>query len=377
MSVARQKPGLLQMLFQQYFHIRFGVMAAFARRLPAALMLAALLFFMTALAACGDSKSEAKGTKQEAPAIPVSIEVVEPVTLKDVMVLPGTAESYQDVLLASELDGQVQWTGAREGDHVKKGQLLAKIDVDSNKAAMDSAQAAYDLARGQAERRQKLHQRKVVPQEDLDKALTQMALAESDLQRAKIAYQKGFVHSPIAGMINKLYVDPGEYVRRGDPLAEVVDVARIRIKCNVPEMDVRFLKPGQQAMVFVDAFPDDKRLGALSFVAYKADPVTKTFEVWVDVENQGGHIRPGMIARAAFLRREIADAVTAPLTALVDKGGERNVFVEKDGKAESRKVEIGVISLDRAQILQGLQAGDRLVVQGQKQLEEGMRVNHQ
>ncbi len=360
-----------------YIYNRFGVIAAFARRLPAALLLAAVLLFTMGLSACGDSKSEARDTKQVAPAIPVSIEVVEAVTLKDVMVLPGAAESYQDVLLASELDGQVQWTGVREGHHVKKGQLLAKIDVDSNKAAVDRAQAAYDLARSQADRRQKLHQRKVVSQEDLDKALTQKALAESDLQRAKIAYQKGFVHSPIAGMINQFYVDPGEYVRRGDPLAEVVDVARIRIKCNVPEMDVRFLKAGQQAMVFVDAFPDDKRLGGLSFVAYKADPVTKTFEVWVDVDNSGGHIRPGMIGRAAFLRREIAGAVTVPLTALVDKGGERNVFVEKDGKAESRKVEIGVISLDRAQILQGLQVGDRLVVQGQKQLEEGMRVTLQ
>jgi len=360
-----------------YKAVRFSNIAAFARRLPAALMLAATLLFMMTLTACGDAKSEAHATKQVAPAIPIGIEVVEPVTLNDVMVLPGAAESYQDVLLASELDGQVQWAGIREGHQVKKGQLLAKIDVDANKAAMESAQAAYELARGQAERRQKLHQRKVVSQEDLDKALTQKTLSESDLRRAKIAYQKGFVHSPIAGRINKVYVDPGEYVRRGDPLAEVVDVARIRIKCNVPEMDVRYLKSGQQAMVFVDAYPDDKQLGSLSFVAYKADPVTKTFEVWVDVDNSGGKIRPGMIGRVAFLRREIDGAVTAPLTALVDKGGERNVFVEKDGKAESRKVELGVISLDRVQILQGLQIGDRLVVQGQKQLEEGMRVSLQ
>jgi membrane fusion protein (multidrug efflux system) len=354
-----------------------GRSSALVRSLPAALLLIAALLFSMGLSACGDAKSEAKDTKQVIPAIPISIEVVQPTTLKDVMVLPGTAESYQDVLLASELDGQVQWTGAREGHQVKKNQLLTKIDVDSNKAALDRAQAAYDLARDQAERRLKLHNRKVVSQEDLDKALTQRALARSDLQRAKIAYQKGFVHSPISGMVNKLYVDPGEYVRRGDPLAEIVDIARIRIKCNVPEMDVRYLKAGQQAMVFVDAFPDENKLGNLSFVAYKADPVTKTFEVWVDVENLEGHIRPGMIGRAAFLRREIEGAVTAPLTALVDKGGERNVFVEKDGKAESRKVEIGVISLDRAQILKGLKAGDRLVVQGQKQLEEGMRVTLQ
>jgi membrane fusion protein, multidrug efflux system len=375
--IAEQKQGLFPMPSRTEIKDGLGATAPPVRRLWTALVLAVAIFSGFGLSACGDAKSEAKNTEPSVPAIPVSIEVVKPVTLKDVMVLPGTAESYQDVLLAAELDGQVQWTGVREGDEVKKGQLLAKIDVDSNKAAMKRAQAAYDLARGQAERRQKLHERKVVSQEDLDKALTQKSLAENDLQQAKIAYDKGFVHSPIPGMVNKFYVDPGEYVRRGDPLAEIVDVARIRLKCNVPEMDVRYLKKGQHAMVFVDAFPDEKHLGSLSFVAYKADPVTKTFEVWVDVDNQKGHIRPGMIGRAAFLRREIEGALTVPLTALVDKGGERNVFVEKDGKAEARKVEIGVISLDRAQILEGLNVGDRLVVQGQKQLEEGMRVSLQ
>jgi membrane fusion protein, multidrug efflux system len=360
-----------------YPHISgsLGLRAILARTLNTALGLTAIMLLLLSPAGCGDPKSEAQDTEQAPPVIPVSIEVVTPTVLKDVMVLPGTAESYQDVLLGAEQEGQVQWIGAREGQQVKKGQLLAKIDVDAKKAAMQSAQAAYKLAKSQAERRLKLHKRKVVSQEDLDKALTQLALAKSDLERAKIAHQQGFVHSPIAGVINRLYVDPGEFIHRGDPLAEVVNVARIRIKCNVPEMDVRFLKAGQQAMVLVDAFPGDKWLGKLSFVAYKADPATKTFEVWVDVDNSGGQIRPGMIGRAAFLRREITDAVTAPLSALVDKGGERNVFVEVAGKAQARKVEIGVISVDRAQILEGLQPGDRLIVQGQKQLEEGMAVS--
>lgn len=333
-----------------------------------------VILLLAGLSACGDPKSEAQNTPQPPPAVPVSIEVVQPITLKDVMVLPGTAESYQDVLLAAEQEGQVQWIGAREGQQVKKGQLLAKIDVDAKKAALNRARAAYELAKSQAARRLKLHKLKVVPQEDLDKATTQQTLAKSDLEQAKIAYQQGFVHSPIAGVINRLHVDPGEFIRRGAPLAEVVDVANIRLKCNVPEMDVRYLKAGQQALVLIDAYPEDKWPGKLSFVAYKADPATKTFEVWVDVDNTAGQIRPGMIGRAAFLRREITGAVTAPLSALVDKGGERIVFVEQDGKAQARKVELGVISVDRIQVLQGLKAGDQLIVRGQKLLEEGMRV---
>lgn len=78
-------------------------------------------------------------------------------------------------------------------------------------------------------------------------------------------------------------------------------------------------------------------------MAWKADPATRTFQVRVVVDNEGGHIRPGMIARGAFLRRLIEDAVTAPLFTVQDKGGERVVFVEQDGVARARTVQLGII----------------------------------
>ena len=92
------------------------------------------------------------------------------------------------------------------------------------------------------------------------------------------------------------------------------------------------------------------------------------------MDNAGSDIRPGMIARVAFLRRIIPDALSAPLFALVDKGGERMLFVEKDGVVHARTVSIGIIEGDRVQITKGLEPGDRLIVTGQKDVEEGMKV---
>jgi len=140
---------------------------------------------------------------------------------------------------------------------------------------------------------------------------------------------------------------------------------------------VRFLKTGQKAMIRVDAFPEREAVGTIDFVAYKADPATKTFQVKVVMDNADRDIRPGMIARVAFLRRIIPDALSAPLFALVDKGGERMVFVEKDGVVHARSVSIGIIEGDRVQITQGLEPGDRLIVTGQKDVEEGMKVQVQ
>ena len=107
------------------------------------------------------------------------------------------------------------------------------------------------------------------------------------------------------------------------------------------------------------------------------DSATKTFRVRVLVDNSKHEIRPGMIARVVFLRRMIPDAVSAPLFSIMDKGGERLLFVEEDGIAHARTVSIGIIEGNRVQITKGLQPGDRLIVTGQRDVEEGMKVQVQ
>jgi membrane fusion protein (multidrug efflux system) len=189
-----------------------------------------------------------------------------------------------------------------------------------------------------------------------------------------VEYQRGFIRSPVSGVVNYLFVDQGEFIGRGDPLADIVNVDKIKVNVSVPEMDVKYLSKGQDAIVSIDAFPERRIPGKIEFVAFKADPATKTFHVKVVIPNADQTIRPGMIARAGFLRRVIPDALTAPLFALVDKSGERLVYVEKDGVAHARTVSLGVIEGDRIQIAEGLEPGDRLIIKGHKEVEEGMPV---
>jgi membrane fusion protein, multidrug efflux system len=271
----------------------------------------------------------------------------------------------------------VEWIGPQEGDAVKKGQLLSRIDVSALKAIITRAEASAELAKDLYERRQKLFDRGIVHKEALEKARTDKALAESDLVKARVEYDRGFPLSPISGTVNYLHVDEGEFVNRGQPMVDLVNVDKIKINVNVPELDVRYLQKGQEVMVGIDAFPDRRLEGKVDFVSYKADPATKTFRVRVVVDNPKHEIRPGMIARVVFLRRMIPDALSAPLFAILDKGGERLLFVEKDGIAHARTVSIGVIVEDRVQITDGLKPGDRLIVTGQRDVEEGMKVQAQ
>ncbi len=328
------------------------------------------------LLGCQDQESMAiaENTSPEVPAIPVSVEIVEPVTLRDVIFLPGETEASEDVKVAANTAGRVDWIGPREGQKVNKGDLLIKIDVSALKASLDHAEAAYKLAGDLYQRRLRLYDNKIIAREELDQSETQRTLALTDLEQIKVRYNHGFPKSPITGIVNHLYLDVGEYADIGKPIADIVNIDKIKINVRVPELDVRFVKKGQQTSVKIDAFPDRTLIGTVDFVSFKADPATKTFLVRSIIDNPGHDIRPGMIGRVAFVRRVIADAVAAPLFTLVDKGGERIVFVEKDGVAESRTISIGVIEGDRVQITSGLNAGDHLIVKGQTEVEDGMKV---
>lgn len=328
------------------------------------------------LAGCQDQESMAvaENTSPAAPAVPVSVMVIEPVSLRDVIFLPGETEAAEDVTVAANTAGRVDWIGPREGQPVNKGDLLAKIDVSALKASLDHAQAAYALADDLYQRRRRLYDNKIIAAEELEQSETQRALALADLKQIKVRYNHGFPKSPITGIMNHLYVEVGEYADVGKPLAEIVNIDKIKINVRVPELDVRFVKIDQQTPLRIDAFPDRALIGTIDFVSFKADPATKTFLVRSIIDNPAHDIRPGMIGRVAFVRRVIADAVAAPLFTLVDKGGERIVFVEKDGVAESRTISIGVIEGDRVQVTAGLNPGDHLIVKGHTQVEDGMKV---
>ena len=321
-----------------------------------------------------DSIANTASNKAEDPAIPVSIVTVEPVTLRDVIFLPGETEAWQDVKVASNAAGRVEWIGPREGQPVKKGQLLAKIEVSALKAALDHAEAAYQLAEDLCQRRRRLYKNKIIAKEELDQSETQRKLALTDLEQVRVRYNHGFPKSPITGIVNHLYVDVGEYADIGKPLVDIVNIDKIKINVQVPELDVRYVKMGQPTPIKIDAFADQTIFGTVDFVAFKADPATKTFLVRSIIDNPSHDIRPGMIGRVVFQRRVIPDAVAVPLFAIVDKGGERIVYIEKDGVAQSRTISIGVIEGDRIQITGGLEFGDHLIVKGHTEVEDGMKV---
>lgn len=340
----------------------------------------ALVVLAGMLSGCGDTGAEVEAKVAKAATervVRVAVSRVQPVTLSDILTLPGETEASQDVTLSAETPGRVEWIGPAEGGRVVQGQPIMKINVGSLRAQLDKAQASLQLAEQQARRRNELFAKGVVSREELDETLTALDEARASEGEAMANYRQGLVLSPVDGVVDELHVDTGEFVDKATALVDIVNRDIVRVYVSVPELDVRFLKSGDKVGISVDAWPGRQWTGVVDFISAKADGGTRTFRTRVLVQNGDGAVRPGMLARASFVRRNIEGAVAVPLSSIQDRGGERVIYVEDQGVAHSRTVRVGVIQGGLVQIVEGLAPGENLIVAGQAEVEEGVKVSVQ
>lgn len=339
-----------------------------------AAILTALLAVL-GLAGCNDTVSEAR--VMETKAVGIVTAEVKPVTMVDTLTLPGATEPDDDVCVSSESSGTVIWLGVKEGDRVKRNTLIGRLDVASSGARFDQAKATQKLVTEQLKRRRELLKKGVLAKEEFDRMETELAKSEASLREMQVSVEYGVVRAPIDGIINHLHVDRGERVKAGDKFVDIVEPSVIRTTVNVPEMDIPYIKKGQEVTVTVDAIPGRVWKGVVEFISFKADETSKTFETRIITDNPDGAIRAGMLARVSLERRVIKNAVTTPLYAIINQGGERLLYVEEDGLARARTIELGVIEGDLAQVTKGLELGDKLIVSGHTLVEDGTKVSVQ
>ncbi|MBW2059181.1 MAG: efflux RND transporter periplasmic adaptor subunit [Deltaproteobacteria bacterium] len=335
-------------------------------------VVALILSLFLILSGCGE-----RGAAEKPPPERVTNVVVLPVVptlVRDQITLPGNVEPWEDIRISAEVSGNIEWIGPKEGDRVRKGQILIRIDTETLKAEVGKAEALYLLKKHQVERRRELYEKGFISKEQLDLAVTERDSALRNLEVTRIRLSKGTIRSPINGLVNSIPVDPGEYVKIGDPLMNLVRVDRVKLVAAVPEMDVPFVRLSQKVRVTLDALGGEAFEGDIIYLSPKGDTVTRTFTMKVALDNPSFRIKPGMIGRVTVVKRTFPNAIAIPLFAVLDRGDRKVVFVEDHGIARERTVRFGVIENSRIQILQGLSPGDRLIVKGHRGLSDGDKV---
>lgn len=266
--------------------------------------------------------------------------------------------------------------------HSRTADLLRQGAVPQQQ--MDAAQLQLDVARAQHESAlQQLNlTREGARREDIRAAEQQVrqaqaaeAQARAALQLARVNLQSTVVRSPIAGIIAKRHVEPGEALGMASlTVATVVDNRETYMRGEVSETDLRLVHPGQTVVVTVDALPGRRFPGQVIDVLPSADLRSRAFSARLRVPNLGGELREGMFARARVALARRTDALLVPRIAVLGEEGSYRVFVVHQGSAEQRAVTLGAVQGDLVEVRQGLGGDERIVVEGHRSLRNGARV---
>jgi len=320
----------------------------------------------------------------------VDVWVVRPTDMTEIIRLPGSAEAYLQIDLSSELGGTVEEVCVGDGDRVKIGQCVVKLNTDILLASLKEHEAALVLARKNYNRTKDLVAERIKKDQDLDEAEAELQIAKAAVERARVRIQKMAITVPklkkngfLAGksaasidvIVDEILVEPGEYVAPGGTVAKLIVIDPIKVVVDVPEKDVAYLAPGRKVQLSFDPLGGETFEGEIVRVGYVASSATRTFPCEIRIPNPRHKIRSGMIARVRMTRQHKPNTIAVPLFAVVAREEGRMIFVESDGVVEARKVDFGIFQEQFVEITKGLNAGEHLVVRGQRTLRDGERVN--
>lgn len=329
--------------------------------------------------------------KEEAPAKPrasltITAVVARVGPLDRTVEASGTVVAWEDVSVGAETGGlTVVRLLVDEGDYVQKGQLLLQMDDAllvaqrrQREASVAAARASLAQASAALARSRELQQRGYLSQAALDNAtaaeqnaLANVSLAQASLAETQARLAQASVRAPVAGLIAQRTVVPGQIVTAGSQLFRLVRDGRLELSAQVPEAELAAVREGQPAVVSTSEV--GQAAGRVRMVTPQVDPQTRVGLARVSLLARGA-FRPGMFAKAV-ISVGAQQAVLAPQSSILYRDNKPGLFViDAQGVAHFRAVVTGVRSGDFVEIRQGLQAGERVAVQGAGFLSEGDRV---
>lgn len=349
-----------------------------------ALYLAGVLVLM--FSAC----SQDHQVKQEVRSpIPVKVgkpllkEQPETVSVSGTVVSPDAPSN-----LSFLVSGKVIQVGPREGDYVRKGQVLASIDpidyrlaLTAAKAQSDLAQVAYRRAEDEHRRMKMLFDSKSLAPNDYQKYKSAYESAEQQYLQAEASEKRFEKHlddatlrSPVDGFISRRSVEPGQLVSPEHSAFEIIKLDPIEVNVGVPETDVHLVHTGQKATITLPALPGESFEGTVRLINVSADSATRTFMTRISVPNPKHKLRIGMVAEVRISGDKVVKRLSVPIEAVVrDPQGVTTVLVyyPDQNRAHLRRVEVGSVFGRDIEIRKGLIGDESVILAGQERLREG------
>ncbi len=276
--------------------------------------------------------------------------------------------------IASEVDGMIESIHFNEGQLVKQGDLLIKLNDATQTAQLEQAQAQEDLAQIDYDRLKNLYARGATPKQELDKAEADLKVAQANVSMAQAELNKTFIKAPFNGRLGVRNISVGGYVSAGDKLLDIVDRTRIKIQYAIPQQYLAQVELGAPVSFTTSAFPLEAFMGQVDFISPSIDMQTRTLLIEAVFDNANERLSPGLSGQITQVLYVIRHAMTIPEEALVPTIAGYTIYEVIDQHAYAKSVKIGSRREGYVHITEGVEGDDVIVTQGQQNLRDGAQV---
>ena len=312
--------------------------------------------------------------------------LVQPQPLDRTLPLTGTLTAFSEATVKAKVAGELQAVSAREGEAVRRGQVVARIDpteaqarVAARRADVEAARAQLDWARKNRDSQAALLAKGFIAQtaydnvkSNFDVAAAKLRSAQAELVLAQKSLGDTVLESPIDGLVSQRLAQPGERIALDGKVISVVDLSRLQLEAAVPAAEIGRLKVGQTVAFRVDGYGDRSFAGRIDRINPATIAGSRSINVYAVIDNPEGVLRAGLFAQGAVRLDRVENALLVPATAVREELGQTHVYVLADGVIRRKPVRIGPADAEgRVPALEGLEAGDRIVRFNLGALREG------
>lgn len=308
------------------------------------------------------------------PPTPVELGKPEKVVWPLSVTAVGTLRSDESVMVRSEQAGRIVSLNFREGQPVRKGQLLVQLDDSVTRAELEQAKANLKLAKANFDRAAELREKNFVSGQAKDQAENALKVAEANVRVIEARLARFNIEAPFSGTIGLRTASVGDYVRDGQDIVNLEKTDPIKVDFRVPELFQSKVRVGQSLAVTLDAIAGRAYTGTVYAINPQLDASGRAVVLRAQMSNRDGGLKPGMFARVRLTLSETGETLVVPEQAVFMQGEDQLMFRVVDGRASRTKVEVGQRREGKVEIVQGLNAGDTIVLAGWQRLREGAAV---
>ena len=315
--------------------------------------------------------------KEKAPVL-VTIESVTPKDFVRYTDVQASVMSDNVVFASSELGGRILSMRAKEGQYVKRGQLIASVDLQTLQDQKSELETGMSLAKDVYDRQKRLWDQNIGTEIQYLQAKNNFERLQKSLDLLNTQLKKANVYAPISGVVDREFLQAGEMSAPGAPIIQIFNPNKLKVTADVPESYLGKINRGDKVKVSYPALGVEQTK-VVTLVGRSIDPSNRTFKVEINTDNMGGKLKPNLLAEIAFNDFSQKDAVAIDLPLVQEEvSGRKYVYTigQKEGKQVAQKsyVSIGESSEGKVIITDGLKAGDKIILEGARSVSPGAPV---